>query len=313
MESHVLFRAAAREYVRAQRRIVACGDTGSTVDCHVLTELAQCDELAQQVLAERLMLDKGWISRSVARLASEGLVERSPDQGDARRVRLSLTDSGRARAARLDQQLNEHVAALFSGVSPDQDAALAGFLSQVLARLRDLEGLGGCRGMPQLKFRAARGSDWPAIAALLTEAGLPVEDARAHLPNFQVGIGTQGLVAAGGYEHLGEVALLRSFVVAPEARRHGCGGALLAAILSQAAASRVADVYLLTQTAAAFFERHGFEAIERSAAPDVIRRTNEFTQLCPASAVLMRRRQTRPDTMKHSRPAIQQGRSVSGE
>jgi hypothetical protein len=43
----------------------------------------------------------------------------------------------------------------------------------------------------------------------------------------------------------------------------------------------------LTTTAAGYFERRGYVRVERHALPGPIRRSEEFTQLCPASAVAM--------------------------
>lgn len=61
-----LIREIVRLYVRAQRKQAHCGDGASTVQCHVLTELMREEGMGQQALAQRLGLDKGWISRRVA-------------------------------------------------------------------------------------------------------------------------------------------------------------------------------------------------------------------------------------------------------
>jgi DNA-binding MarR family transcriptional regulator len=53
-------------------------------------------------LAETFAIDKGAVSRQVARLESLGLVERSPDPADGRAQLLSLTEDGRARLAEVD-------------------------------------------------------------------------------------------------------------------------------------------------------------------------------------------------------------------
>ena len=52
----------------------------------------------------------------------------------------------------------------------------------------------------------------------------------------------------------------------------------------------VQELCLLTTTAEHFFERLGYQRAEREAAPASIRGTSEFTTLCPASAVFMRKR-----------------------
>jgi len=45
---------------------------------------------------------------------------------------------------------------------------------------------------------------------------------------------------------------------------------------------------LLTETASAFFQKFGYEIIDRQTAPKEIRMTSEFQELCPDSAKLMR-------------------------
>jgi amino-acid N-acetyltransferase len=49
----------------------------------------------------------------------------------------------------------------------------------------------------------------------------------------------------------------------------------------------VETLYLLTTTAAPFFERYGYGAVAREEVPRPIRDTTEFTDLCPASATCM--------------------------
>jgi amino-acid N-acetyltransferase len=56
-----------------------------------------------------------------------------------------------------------------------------------------------------------------------------------------------------------------------------------------AGARHLAQVYLLTTTAQAFFARLGFEIIERSSVPETVQQSVEFKGACPASAIAMRR------------------------
>jgi amino-acid N-acetyltransferase len=124
--------------------------------------------------------------------------------------------------------------------------------------------------------------------ALLQAQGLPVSDITdEHLEHFffvgSVGSPT-GLV---GLELYGTDALLRSLVVADNARRKGLGSALIYHAEQYAASKGVRSIYLLTTTAEAFFKRLGYECIERSNAPPSIERTREFAGLCPASSAFM--------------------------
>jgi len=49
-------------------------------------------------------------------------------------------------------------------------------------------------------------------------------------------------------------------------------------------------LFLLTTTAADYFSARGFDPVDRSSAPEAIRRTREFAEICPGSAAFMRKR-----------------------
>ena len=106
---------------------------------------------------------------------------------------------------------------------------------------------------------------------------------------------SDALVAARGNEIVGCVALelyegsalLRSLVVAQNARGLGVGERLTTEALVLAKARGVSDVYLLTETAQTFFPRFGFRIEDRSAAPAPIQDSVEFRSACPKDAVMM--------------------------
>lgn len=66
-----------------------------------LAILGQHEPMTAQDISRRSRVDKGWISRSVARLESRGLVARVPNGKDNRSVLLSLTDEGRRMVAEI--------------------------------------------------------------------------------------------------------------------------------------------------------------------------------------------------------------------
>jgi DNA-binding MarR family transcriptional regulator len=119
-----LFREVVRLFVRDQRERAACMDGGQTVRCHILNELLRDGPLPQQALVARLGLDKGWISRAVEALQSEGSLSRQANEQDKRSVMLTLTAQGKARAATLNSQLNRHAKTVLAHVPPEQQAAL---------------------------------------------------------------------------------------------------------------------------------------------------------------------------------------------
>jgi amino-acid N-acetyltransferase len=141
-----------------------------------------------------------------------------------------------------------------------------------------------------LALRQAVPGDWDAVQALLLAADLPVDDlGPERLGGFLIAqdeIETVGLI---GLEILGTVGLLRSLVVARNARNTGLGGKLVGALESAAVTAGIAELWLLTIDAERFFLRHDFEIVDRTAAPDEIRQTDEFSALCPDTAFLMRK------------------------
>jgi amino-acid N-acetyltransferase len=58
-------------------------------------------------------------------------------------------------------------------------------------------------------------------------------------------------------------------------------------VLAHAAANGVETVALLTTTAAGFFPRFGFRAVERATVPVALQASVEFRSACPASATAM--------------------------
>jgi amino-acid N-acetyltransferase len=122
------------------------------------------------------------------------------------------------------------------------------------------------------------------------ESGLPVDVLGAdNLDSFLVAEDGGKLVGLIGLQLYGTIGLLRSLVVARDARKLGLGGKLIGALESAAQAAGVTELWLLTIDAENFFERHGFEIMTRDAAPASIQQTEEFSDLCPGTAYPMRK------------------------
>ena len=120
---------------------------------------------------------------------------------------------------------------------------------------------------------------------------LPTDDLADTAAEFFAFHDPQGApIGFAGLEMLGEVALLRSVVIVPGARGRGLGAAIVRAMIAVAAKRGVKELFLLTTAAAPFFAKLGFRPIERPEAPAPIASTREFAALCPASAIVMRRR-----------------------
>jgi len=141
-----------------------------------------------------------------------------------------------------------------------------------------------------MQLRVAAASDFAAIAALLSAAGLPAlaaADFRA--ADFRIAHSGPELIGAIGVERYGDDGLLRSLVVAPSARGAGVGVRLVDAIEQHARAAALRSLVLLTTSAEPFFARRGYTTVARDAVPLAVRESTEFSTLCPASAVCMRK------------------------
>lgn len=139
-------------------------------------------------------------------------------------------------------------------------------------------------------LRPATPADLPAIEALLGASGLPIDGVAGALTGFVVAEQDGAVVGVGGLEVVGSHALLRSVAVVTGHRGTGLGLRLTASLLAEAARAGLESVWLLTETAPAFFSRFGFRVVDRSSAPPELAGTAEFIHCCPASAVAMARR-----------------------
>jgi len=127
-----------------------------------------------------------------------------------------------------------------------------------------------------------------SVMSLLEAADLPTSDlTESHLEHFFACGSRNGLTGLVGVEICGSDALLRSLVVSASARTKGTGSALVAHTEQYARERGVRSMYLLTTSAAPFFERLSYRRIERALAPPSIRATPEFSSICPASSAFM--------------------------
>lgn len=136
--------------------------------------------------------------------------------------------------------------------------------------------------------RAATAPDLPAVIDLLARAELPVGDVGPELiDGMCVASSGAELIGSAAIEHVASSGLLRSVAVDDGWRCTGLGARLVGDRVRWAASRRIETLYLLTTTAASFFERLGFSRLARADLPLEIRETREFSTICPASAVAL--------------------------
>lgn len=143
-----------------------------------------------------------------------------------------------------------------------------------------------------LTLRPATAADASGLRHLVAAAGLPLaglEDAWVTVVAARADGSVAG-VAALERHGAGETTafLLRSVVVEPAQRGTGLGRRLVATALAHV--DRTAPVALLTETAAPWFDRLGFERVARGDLPASLTGSVELVSACPASATAMLRR-----------------------
>lgn len=295
-----LIREFARLYVRDQRNH-ACGDAASTVQCHLMTELLREDGLTQQALVKRLGLDKSWISRATDALVADGTIKKTTNPDNRRSVNLSLTPAGQQRASQLDAQLNSHADQLLSAASAEQIALVRAAMQLLLPTVQN-RAASTCAPVKtrpaknlkrlhlpsrELLITPASKTDWPAIASLLQDLGLPLDGAQEHINNFQLIYADDNFLGCAGLEIYGKTALLRSLAIKPEAQGQHCGTRLLQHMINTAGTAGVKHLYLLTTDADAYFHKLGFEKIDTGKLPTSLQASRQLQGACPASAIAM--------------------------
>jgi amino-acid N-acetyltransferase len=122
---------------------------------------------------------------------------------------------------------------------------------------------------------------------LLCRNHLPIQDCAAQAQIFYGIFDGDMLIAAGGLEPAADYALLRSVVVMEQYRASGLARKISEYLINLAESEGRRAVYLLTETAAPYFQRLGFTPLSRAEVPAAIAQTRQFSALCPDSAICL--------------------------
>lgn len=137
-------------------------------------------------------------------------------------------------------------------------------------------------------IRPATSADLVAVESALRDAELPTDGLGDQFGDaYAVAEADGQVIGVEGVEVHGDDGLLRSAAVASAWRGRGVGDALTRDRIEWARKRGLRSLYLLTTTAGDYFPRFGFTSVERAAAPDAVRRSREFSEACPSTALLM--------------------------
>lgn len=254
------------------------GTEANLAEARLLFEIAARQPVAAQVLQGALGLDRGYLSRMVARLEARGWIVRDRAAGDGRVRPIRLTAPGHAVFAQVDGRQRAAVAEDLARL----DAVEQTELVQALTRARLLldpaaEAAVTLRpaGAGEVSLVAARQAALYAGSHGWGSAleAVVMETAAAFLRGFTPGreqcwvADLAGTVAGAVFltDEGGGLARLRLLHVEPFARRRGIGDALVGACIGFARGVGYTRVTLWTHTVLAparrLYARHGFACV----------------------------------------------------
>jgi MarR family transcriptional regulator, organic hydroperoxide resistance regulator len=105
----------------------------------VLAYLEHGSAPTQRELARRCGVAPSTLNHTVDHLARSGWVERCPDAGDRRLVRLVLTESGHRHLRRVQEAADRRIEPMLDHLAPSDEPALRRFLLETVTRFQEME------------------------------------------------------------------------------------------------------------------------------------------------------------------------------
>jgi protein-tyrosine-phosphatase/N-acetylglutamate synthase-like GNAT family acetyltransferase len=137
-------------------------------------------------------------------------------------------------------------------------------------------------------IKPAEGDYYQELLRLLEKHKLPITDIEGK-ELFVLLDESNKVVGTGGLEYFNGHALLRSIAVDDSHKGKGLGKFITGELEKIARKKGSKDIYLLTTTADGFFQSQGYQVVERNNVPEEVRKSSEFTTVCPDTAIAMRK------------------------
>ena len=141
--------------------------------------------------------------------------------------------------------------------------------------------------MDTFEYRLSNEQYKREIISLLMDNKLPVSDLNSSKTQFIISIENDNVIGCIGIEPYEKDGLLRSLAVHPDYRNLGIGTQLLQRLLAYCRQLGIENVHLLTTTAEKYFLSKGFLNANRDEAPESIKKTLEFSTICPSTSAYM--------------------------
>jgi DNA-binding MarR family transcriptional regulator len=117
----------------------AAGESGlSPTQTAVLASINRCGPLTPSELAEVERVKRPTMTRTLACLEREGLIERTPDPADGRSSLVAVNDAGRERLARSRRRKSAYLARRLRKLDPEEVETLSR-AAELLDRMREDE------------------------------------------------------------------------------------------------------------------------------------------------------------------------------
>ena len=107
----------------------------SLTEVRILYEIAHASGTNARRLKQALSVDEGYLSRTIDRLRTAGMVGRRRSTSDGRVMHLRLTAKGRAELERLESAAAGEIHALIEGLSREETAQVVSCMDRIEALL----------------------------------------------------------------------------------------------------------------------------------------------------------------------------------
>ena len=131
--------------------------------------------------------------------------------------------------------------------------------------------------------------DLEEVKKLLLENNLPIDDIEESAVQFFIAKVDNSIVGVIGIEQYKGIGLLRSLAVQDRYKNMEIGRNLIEYLLDYSENNAIRELFLLTTSAEKYFKKFDFYKIHRENTPTTIKETKEFSDICPAAAVIMKK------------------------